>query len=87
MLSKAKLFLLVLCVFVQSFHPQNVERFFDVVGAEPFCRVVMRGRIEKAAFRGTKETREEIKAAGREKSGVESRETDEARIEREIDGV
>lgn len=47
----------------------------------------MRGRIEKAAFRGTKETREEIKAAGREKSGVESRETDEARIEREIDGV
>lgn len=65
-------------------HPQNVERFFDVAEAEPFCRVVMRGRIEKAAFRGTKETRkrEKIKAAGREKSGVGGMETDEARRER-----
>lgn len=35
----------------------------------------MRGRIEKAAFRGTKEMREreEIKAAGREKSGSGNR--------------
>lgn len=42
----------------------------------------MRGRIEKAAFRRTKEReREEIKAAGREKSGVEGRRTDEARRE------
>lgn len=46
----------------------------------------MRGRIEKAVFRGTKERREEIKAAGRENSGVEGGEIDGARREREKRG-
>lgn len=42
----------------------------------------MGGRIEKAVFGGTKETGREIKAAGREKCGVEGRKIDEARREK-----
>ena len=42
----------------------------------------MRGGIEKAAFRGTKEMIEEIKAAGREKLGDQQMKQKERESER-----